>query len=277
VDKAVARALQLKARGDSLRGAASKEKVAYASVNKAWKALEGDTNGPAWQAFVTSLPPLPPPPAAAPVASPASTPAQAVEESPLGQRLKRKADRFGDAVPYGKHGSWGMYREGVKEMSTKIAAGRLTPAEAHERLEAEGVYASASVLAKKARVAPGKSPVKAGGACKLDYDLKKEVHEEIAVLRAHDLPVTKDMVRAMVLSRLTDEQLETLFPKGITNDVYYRFLDSFDLNTEETKPLESTRDLWLTSTVRFFESTFAFALAFCCSSHSLPPDPPLPG
>mmetsp|Transcript_21057 Transcript_21057/g.47216 ORF Transcript_21057/g.47216 Transcript_21057/m.47216 type:complete len:163 (+) Transcript_21057:1050-1538(+) len=162
-------------------------------------------------------------------------------------------------------------------MSTKIAAGRLTPAEAHERLEAEGVYASASVLAKKARVAPGKSPVKAGGACKLDYDLKKEVHEEIAVLRAHDLPVTKDMVRAMVLSRLTDEQLETLFPKGITNDVYYRFLDSFDLNTEETKPLESTRDLWLTSTVRFFESTFAFALAFCCSSHSLPPDPPLPG
>ena len=54
----------------------------------------------------------------------------------------------------------------------------------------------------------------------------------------------------MVLSKLTDEQQQELFPKGISNKVYYGFLDDFDLNTEETKPLESACDLWLTSTVR---------------------------
>ena len=131
----VARALQLVARGASIRGAATKEQVPYASVNKAWKALEGDTNGPAWQAFVESLPPPPAAtPAAAPAAAPAAVPASAVSESPLGPRLKRKADRYGDAVPYGNHGLWGMYREGVKEMGTRVAAGELSPAEAHDRL-----------------------------------------------------------------------------------------------------------------------------------------------
>ena len=119
------------------------------------------------------------------------SPAPGIDESPLGPRLKRKASRYGDAVPYGQHGPWGMYREGTKEMSRKVAAGKLTPAEGHRLLEAEGVHISACQLAKKAKMAPGESPVKTGTAGKLDYDLKKKVHDEIVVLRAHDLPVTK--------------------------------------------------------------------------------------
>ena len=94
--------------------------------------------------------------------------------------------------------------------------------------------------------------------------MKKRVHDEISVLRAHDLPVTKAMVKVMVMSRLTDEQQQEIFPNGVTDWVYYQFLDDFDLNTEETKPLESARDLWLTSKVIANRSP---ALALCCSSH----------
>jgi hypothetical protein len=188
VDQSVATALVAVARGMTLKAASRTEGAPYSSLNKAWKALEGDIDGPAWQAFIAALPPLP-------AAAPAAAPAPAVDESPLGPRLKRKASRYGDAVPYGHHGPWGMYREGAKEMSTKVAAGVLTAAEAHDRLEAEGVHISACQLAKKAKVAPGESPVKAGATPKLGYDLKKAVHEEIAILRAHDMPVTKHMVK----------------------------------------------------------------------------------
>eukprot|EP00966_Prymnesium_polylepis_P140682 3249271-Prymnesium_polylepis.1 len=110
-------ALQRVARGATLHKASCDEEVPYSSLNKAWKALEGDSNGPAWQAFVAALPPA----AAQPASAPA--PAAAVAESPLAPRLKRKADRHGDAVPYGQHGSTGMYREGVKEFSQKIHNG----------------------------------------------------------------------------------------------------------------------------------------------------------
>ena len=50
--------------------------------------------------------------------------------------------------------------------------------------------------------------------------------------------------------KLTEEQQAARFPNGITNKLYYKFLDNFDLNTEQTKPLEKDRDLWLTSKVR---------------------------
>eukprot|EP00966_Prymnesium_polylepis_P114538 2646556-Prymnesium_polylepis.1 len=215
VDAAVAKALEAVARGASLRSASDTETAPYASLNRAWKALEGDTKGPAWQAYVASLPP----PAAAPVPA-APAPAAAADESPLGPRLKRKANRHGDAVPYGKHGTWGEYREGVKEMTSRIDKGELSAATACTRLAAEGVHISECQLSKKAKVAPGESPVKAGAAGKLDSvspELQKQVHEEIQVLRAHNLPVTKEMVCVMVLSRMTDEQQQELFPNGLTN------------------------------------------------------------
>ena len=169
-------------------------------------------------------------------------------------------------MPYGKHGPWGEFREGAKEMSQKIHDGEITAEDAHARLEAEGVHISAWQLRKKAKKAPGESPVKAGGKPKLDWDLKAKVHDEIKVLRAHDLPVSKTMVKVMVLSKLTDEQQEELFPNGVSDKVYNSFLDDFDLNTEETKPLESARDLWLTSSVRKAHNR---TLALACSRVSL--------
>ena len=67
------------------------------------------------------------------------------------------------------------------------------------------------------------------------------------MLRKHDLPLSKGLVKTMILSKLTAEQQATRFPNGITNKVYYSFLDKFDLNTQQTKALEKDRDLWLTS------------------------------
>ena len=245
----MASALKAVAYGSTLRAAATHADAPYSTLNKTWKAMGGDTKGPAWQAFIASLPPKPEPAAATPA------PAVAAEESPLGPRLKRKADRYGDAVPYGKHGEWGLFREGIKEMTTRISEGKISAADAQAELEAAGVHTSAWTLQKKAKVAPGKSPSKTGMGSKLDYDIQAEVHKEIQILRKHDLPVTKSMVKCMVLSKLTDEQQEDLLPKGITNRIYYGFLDSFDMNTEETKPLESDRDLWLNSKVRFVQQS----------------------
>ena len=240
MDQGLSRALQAVARGSGLRAAAREEGVPYSSLNKAWKALEGDVKGPAWQAYVATLAPAPPP-----AAAPASAAAPA--ESPLAPRLKRKADRHGDAVPYGQHGQWGSYRDGVKEMTQKISQGKISAAEASEQLEEAGVRVSEYSLDKKAKKAPGQSPVKGGVKMKMPKPLQSAVHEEIQVLRKHDLPVSKSLVKAMVLSKLTEEQQAEIFPKGMTNKVYYKFLDNYDMNTEQTKPLEKDRDLWLTS------------------------------
>lgn len=50
------------------------------------------------------------------------------------------------------------------------------------------------------------------------------MHKEICELRRHDLPVTKSLVKSMVLSRLTEEDVAERFPKGVSNRVYYTFL-----------------------------------------------------
>ena len=84
--------------------------------------MGGDSNSPAWQAFVKAVPP-------AQQLAGDPTPA-AVEESPLRDRLRRKAVRYGEAVPYGQKGEWRLFREGVKEMTAKMGAGTLTAAEA---------------------------------------------------------------------------------------------------------------------------------------------------
>eukprot|EP00966_Prymnesium_polylepis_P141391 3265232-Prymnesium_polylepis.1 len=146
-------------------------------------------------------------------------------------------------------------------MSTKIREGKITATDAEAELAAMGVHTTAHSLRKKAKLSPGESPSKTGTGGKLDWDLQLEVHKEITVLREHDLPVTKAMVKCMVLSKLTDEQQQELFPKGVTNHVYYGFLDNMDLNTEETKPLESDRDLWLTSKARAPALTCPLSLA----------------
>ena len=132
-------------------------------------------------------------------------------------------------------------------MTAKISQGKISAEEACEQLEAVGVQISEYQLRKRAKTAPGQSPAKIGASSRLDWSLQSEVHDEIKVLRKHDLPVSKTLIKVMVLSKMTEEQQAALFPKGITNKIYYKFLDNFDLNTEQTKPLEKDRDLWLTS------------------------------
>ena len=171
-------------------------------------------------------------------------------ESPLGARLMRRASRPGDGVAYGQHGPWGAYREGVKEMSEKINKGKFTAMEAHLLLEQEGVHASAWSLAEKARLAPGKSPVKHGPSPALSEETRSTLDEEVRFLRKHNLPVTKQWVKSRAVSIVKGTPEEAKLPGGVMSDhVYYKFLDQSDMTSADVKPLESDRDLWLTSKV----------------------------
>ena len=179
-----------------------------------------------------------------------AVPAPAPDESPLGPRLKRKATRYGDAVPYGSHGPTGLYREGVKEFTTKIREDKITPEEASRLLAEEGVHIGPKQLSRKAKIAPGESPAKTGPSLKLQTTTEKELHSEIKQMRDHDITVTKSMVFAMANSLIRGRTEEGRFKDGVTDDWYYGFLDRYDMTADGTKPLESDRDLWLTSSVR---------------------------
>ena len=146
--------------------------------------------GAVWAEYVKTVPPLPP-------ASAAPAAAAAPAMSPLGPRLTRKATRSGDGVPYGQHGSWGLFREGVKEMTKKVADGVLSADEAAKLLSKEGVSISARMLARKASRAPGKSPVKAGPSTAIARHREERIAEEVRFIRAHDLAFTNSMVRPL--------------------------------------------------------------------------------
>lgn len=234
------RALLAVARGSSLQKAARDTPAPYASLHKSWKGLGGDVDSPSWQAFKLALPPLPPTPEVETAPSPA--------DSPLGPRLKRKADRHGDAVPYGCKGPRGMYREGTKEMTSKIANGVISPEEASSQLAAVGVKVAAATLERRARDAPGKSPDKGGRKLKLKVLTEKTLHDEIAFMRQHDITVTKSMIIAMATAKILETGESHVFKDGTpTDDWYYGYLDRYDMSSDDTKPLESDRDLWLTS------------------------------
>jgi len=242
VEQAISLALEDIARGVSQHQAAENHGAPYSSTNKAWRALGGHNGGTAWLAFCQSLPPAPPP------AEPAQSAQSGVSESPLGPRLTRQAARYGDGVPYGQHGPWGLYREGVKEMTMKIAAGSITPTTASEELATVGVNIQPRMLKEKAKLAPGKSPVKGGRKRLLSPETESKINEEIRFYRQHDLPVTKPTVFAIANAAIANSGEQSKFgPNGVTNDWYYSFLDSKDCAVGDTRPLESDRDLWLTS------------------------------
>jgi len=203
--------------------------------------MGGDVDSPGWQAFKASLPAL----AAPQVAQ------QAVESdkpSPLAPRLKRKATRHGDGVPYGSKGPTGLYREGVKEMSDRVAKGELSAADASSQLADVGVTVSAYTLSEHARNAPGKSPQKGGGKTKLVWTTERDLHSEVELMRRHDITVTKSMIFAMTQAKMKETGETHVFKDGMPTDQwYYAWLDRFDMSTDDTKPLESDRDLWLTS------------------------------
>ena len=134
-------------------------------------------------------------------------------------------------------------------MTSKIKDGVVTPAEASSQLAAEGLTIAARVLGKKAAAAPGESPIKSGSTPKLSTATESAVAAEIALFRKHDLVVTKPTIKSMMLAKIQGTAEEELFPDGMTNEWYYGFLDRHDMSGADTKPLESDRDLWLTSKV----------------------------
>ena len=228
-----------------LRQAQRKYDAPWGSLHRAWVGLEGNINGEKWEAFKASCPQP-----AQDAADKDDEDALPGVESPLGPRLKRRANRYGDAVPYGNHGAWGLYREGVKEMTVKISTGKLTPAEACSLLAAENVHVSERSLEERARKCPGKSPVKAGRGTLLLEATERQIHTELDYLRTHDIPLTKQMSMNIATSLIQGTDEAKKFKNGrVSDDWYYGFLDRWDMNTGDTKPLESDRDLWLTSEV----------------------------
>ena len=226
------------ARGMSMQQSARKHDAPFTSLNRLWVKMGGRTpTCRSWKAFVKSLPPAPE------VRADPELPS--TFESPLGPRLLRRANRFGDGVPYGSHGPWGLYREGVKEMSAKVASGKVSTEEACSLLSMEGIKLVPRVLEQKAKHAPGKSPLKAGAKRLVPARVEEQLRDEVAFMRKHDVPVTKPLILAMGQKLVNDQGLDVT----LTSHWYYGFLDSFDLSTGNTKPLESDRDLWLTSTV----------------------------
>ena len=118
--KKVSDGLQLLARGLTMRAASRNSDAPLTSLRSAAETLGFFEQSTTWKAFVESLP---------------EEEAEQEDElptndSPLGPTLERRATRYGDGVPYGNHGSWGKYREGVKEMTKQIHEGKVTPAEA---------------------------------------------------------------------------------------------------------------------------------------------------
>lgn len=244
----ILKALEDVGRGMSLRKAAdAHEGVSYTSLNTAWVKMGGKHETSQWQAFVATLPPKPAEP---PPSTPERPSAGATAESALAPRLERKATRFGDGVPYGKHGSWGKYREGIKEMTQKIHDGKITPSEASAELLVAGVVVAAKTLERKAVTAPGKSPIKAGSDCLLEYDMEEAIHEQISFFRMHSVVFTKTNVFELANSYIAGTEHEQKFKGGVvTNKWYYGFLDRWDMTGEDSKPLEIDRAKWLTSTV----------------------------
>ena len=116
------------------------------------------------------------------------------------------------AVPYGQHGMWGLYREGIKEMTTKVADGVLGAGDAAKLLSEEGVVISACRLAKIAKSAPGQSPAKAGKATLIARHREEEIAKELRFIRAHDLPYTKSMVKASADSFIAGTPDAETFP-----------------------------------------------------------------
>jgi hypothetical protein len=153
-------------------------------------------------------------------------------------------------MPYGKHGEWGMYREGVKEMTRRISSGECGAAEASGLLKDVGVILSERSLLRRSTLEPGNSPSKSGPASSLSQGNQEKLAADVRFLRKHNLPVTKAWVVARAWDVVQGTPDEAHFPQGVMSDhVYYKFLDESDMSGGSGQPLESDRDLWLTSTV----------------------------
>lgn len=236
--KKVAEGLKLLAEGIGIRAAARNADCPYGSLQFAAQKLGFHEKTDMWKAYVQSV--LPDDADADPEIND--------EESPLGPRLERRANRYGDAVPYGNKGPWGKYREGVKEMTQGVHDGKYSAAEAVSLLAMEGVRVSERVLMQKAKQAPGKSPVKMGAQKrKLGESTEESIAEEVRFYRKHDITVTRPTLQAIATSMLKDEEAAKFKNGVVSNRWLYSFYDREDMNTGSSKSIESDRDLWTTS------------------------------
>ena len=123
--------------------------------------------------------------APAPVASDAATPPAPPSPTALKSTLEGRVHRLGDGRPYGTHGSVGMYREGVKEVTLLMKAEVLTPSgkAASMLLKEVGVTVGVRTLHDLAKEQPGKSPQRTGDPTRLAPETEASLREYVLTLR----------------------------------------------------------------------------------------------
>eukprot|EP00966_Prymnesium_polylepis_P334729 7390099-Prymnesium_polylepis.1 len=192
----------------------------------------------------------------------------------LRSKLEEGANRFGDGVAYGSHGTRGMYREGVKLMTTEVSEGHLSAADASKQLAEVGVKVSGKTLLNRSRTNPGETPPLTNSPW-VPLHLEKEVYEEIAWLRSHGLVATMDDTILQMTLRVGGTEYEkkwTDFDQASYVGWYYNFLDRFDMSTTDLKPLETARGEWETSEHMFREYGVIAGLALRNGSADKNPD-----
>ena len=188
-----------------------------------------------------------------PVVLDTPAPAAAAKETPLKDRLRRGCTRLGDGVQYGKHGTMGMYREGVKWGTLQVAAGAPAAAISKTLKDDCGVTVTEKTLRKRAKTAPGKSPVRPGPEQLLTHDQETNIRRKIEVWRSIPLPVTYPSWCSMVEeeiaygSRLHEAWMATTDHRRF----YQSFLNHMDGTTGNLEALDDSRALWETSANAF--------------------------
>ncbi len=167
----------------------------------------------------------------------------------LGKQIKAGTNRLGDGRPYGGKGNtWGEYREGHKIATSAIATAGVSKPNAQaasSRLAAAGVSIGKTTLLEAAKAAPGKTPVKMGDqALKLPRSFIEAGRKVVQEMRELTVPNLKCMVKAELNAMIRGTKYESLLPDGVTDKVYYNFLDRSDLYSNDTRPLEDDRLLW---------------------------------
>eukprot|EP00966_Prymnesium_polylepis_P332590 7388076-Prymnesium_polylepis.1 len=135
-------------------------------------------------------------------------------------------------------------------MSQRISDGVISPGSAVAQLSEADVKVSKSKLTHAAKVAPGKSPIVAGAKPWLPHEMQQDLYDDIAMLRAHNLPCTQSTVlataRSLVRGTVLEEKWED-YDEMLTEHWFRDFCAAWDLSTDNLKPLDDVRSAWETS------------------------------
>jgi hypothetical protein len=182
--------------------------------------------------------------------APANVTEPAAPLTPIGVVIERAPKRPGDGVAYGKHGTRGAWREGLKTMSLRVADGAVSPTSGVAQLAEAGVTLTKRTLKDHAKKAPGKSPELAGARPWLPHEMQQDLYDDICMLRAHNFPCTMQTVlttaRALVRGTALESKWED-YDEMLTEHWYRDFCKSWDLSPADLKPLDDVRSAWETS------------------------------